>query len=69
MGDFGPPFFMKYLFHPLTLMNLTIFGSMGLIQAIHTHAHYKMNLDVDSYVTAFIKKNPEFLERKCYEVE
>jgi len=60
---------MKYLFHPLTLTNLMIFGFLGTVQAIHTHAHYKMNLDVESYVTAFLKKNPEFLESKCYEIE
>ena len=60
---------MRYLFHPLTLVNLCIVGSLGVIQAIHTHAHYKMELDVDSYVTAFLKNNPEFLESKCYDLE
>ena len=60
---------MRYLFHPLTLINLCIVGSLGVIQGIHTHAHYKMELDVDSYVTAFIKNNPEFLENKCYDLE
>ena len=69
MGDFGPPFFMRYLLHPLTVMNLMICGSLGVIQSLHTHAHHTMEHDVDSYVTAFLKTNREFLENKCYEIE
>jgi hypothetical protein len=65
----GTPFFMKYLLHPLTLINVTIVGTLGIIQALHTHAHYNMTLDADSYVTQFLKKNPDFLKSKCWDVE
>ena len=40
---------MKYLFHPVTVLNLLICGSLGMIQLIHTHAHYKMEVDVHAY--------------------
>jgi len=30
---------------------------------IHLHAHYTMEVDVESYVTAFCKKNTEHCER------
>ena len=42
---------------------LVLFGSLAMIQLIHTHAHYKMDVDVDSYVTAFCKKNAEKCRR------
>jgi len=32
-------------------------GFLALIQLTHTHAHYTMSQDVDSYVRAFCKKN------------
>ena len=65
MGDFGPPFFMKYLLHPLTITNILICGFLGVVQIVHTQAHYEMKVDVDSYVTSFLKKNPKFLEKNC----
>ena len=34
-----------------------------MIQLAHTHAHYKMEVDVDSYVRAFCKKNVDKCER------
>ena len=40
---------MKYLYHPVTLLNLCIVGLLGVIQVIHTHAHYKMEMDVHAY--------------------
>ena len=63
MGDFGPPFFMKivfkFLFHPVTLFNLLTVGVLIMIQAIHLHAHHTMEIDADSYVFNFCKKNVE----------
>jgi|DEB0MinimDraft_10_1074344.scaffolds.fasta_scaffold04878_11 hypothetical protein len=61
MGDsLSPLFTMKYFFHPLTLINLLICGFLGMVQLAHTHAHYKMDIDVDSYVHSFLKKNPDY---------
>ena len=64
MGDFGPPFFMiKVLLHPVTLFNLLTVGVLIMIQSIHSHAHYTMEIDADSYVYNFCKKNVEKCER------
>ena len=35
--------------HPLTLCNFILVGSLVLIQVVHTHAHYKMEIDVHGY--------------------
>jgi len=32
-------------------------GFLILVQGLHTHAHYTMEFDTDSYVRAFCKKN------------
>ena len=32
-------------------------GVLAAIELIHTHAHYTMSVDADSYVTEFCKKN------------
>ena len=65
MGDFGPPFFMlkKILFHPVTHFNLLIVGFLVLTQGMHIHAHYTMNVDADSYVFQFCKKNVDKCKR------
>ena len=59
MGDFGPPFFMikKIFSSPITHFNLLIVGVLIIIQSIHSHAHYTMTIDADSYVHNFCKKN------------
>ena len=41
--------YLKYVTHPITVLNLCIVGSLGMIQIIHTHAHYKMEVDVHAY--------------------
>ena len=33
-------------------------GFLVGVQLIHTHAHYKMDMDVDSYVHKYLRKNP-----------
>lgn len=67
MGCDGTPFFMPKIlhvvFHPLTVTNLCLFGSLGVIELIHIHAHHKMDMDVHSHVRQFCKKNVETCER------
>ncbi|AOO10316.1 hypothetical protein RW03080701_166 [Synechococcus phage S-RIM8] len=38
-------------------------GFLFIIQSMHTHAHYTMSLDADSYVRNFCKKNIEKCKR------
>ncbi len=47
---------MKYLTHPLTVMNLCLVGSLLLIQIVHTRAHHRMEMDVHAYC----KQNMEY---------
>ena len=54
---------IKVLLHPVTLFNLLIVGVLIMIQSIHSHAHYTMEIDADSYVYNFCKKNVEKCER------
>ena len=48
---------LKILSHPVTQFNLILVGTACIIQAVHLNAHYMMDMDVESYVTAFCKKN------------
>ena len=50
--------YLKYVTHPITVLNLCIVGSLGMIQIIHTHAHYKMEIDVHAYC----RNNMEYQE-------
>ena len=50
--------YLKYVTHPITVLNLCIVGSLGMIQIIHTHAHYKMEVDVHAYC----RNNREYQE-------
>ena len=50
--------YLKYVTHPITVLNLCIVGSLGMIQIIHTHAHYKMEVDVHAYC----RNNVEYQE-------
>ncbi len=43
-------------------MNLCLFGSLGVIELIHIHAHHKMDMDVHSHVRQFCKKNADTCE-------
>jgi hypothetical protein len=49
----------KILLHPVTHFNLLVVGFLSLIQSMHTHAHYTMEIDADSYVYNFCRKNVE----------
>ncbi|ABA47140.1 gp169 [Synechococcus phage syn9] len=53
---------LKILLHPVTQFNLLIVGFLIVIQGLHLQAHYTMDIDVESYVTAFCKKNIEKCE-------
>ena len=57
------------LVHPLTLMNLMICGSLGVIEFVHTKAHHTMEQDVHSHVSQALKKNPELARSACWEIE
>ena len=67
MGRDGAPFFVSKILgailHPVTVLNLCLLGSLGVIELIHTHAHHKMDMDVHSHVRQFCKKNIETCER------
>jgi len=47
----------------VTQFNLLVVGFLIVVQGLHTHAHYTMSLDADSYVHNFCKKNLEKCER------
>jgi hypothetical protein len=49
----------RILFSPVTHFNLIVVGFLALIQGFHLHAHHAMELDVDSYVRNFCRKNTE----------
>ena len=53
----------KILFHPVTQFNLVVVGFLILIQGMHMQAHYTMDIDVDSYVHNFCRKNVEKCQR------
>ena len=53
----------EILFHPVTHFNVLVVGFLFIIQSMHTHAHYTMDMDADSYVRNFCKKNLEKCER------
>ena len=49
----------KIIKHPVTQFNLLVVGFLVLIQGIHLHAHRQMEIDVDSYVHEFCRKNKD----------
>jgi hypothetical protein len=53
----------KIFFSPITHFNLLVVGFLILVQGLHTHAHYTMSLDADSYVHNYCKKNLEKCKR------
>ena len=57
------------LFHPVTILNLTICGSLGVIQFVHTMAHNTLQQDVHGHVHRALKKNPELARSACYELD
>ena len=58
----------EVLFHPVTVLNLTFVGALGLIQVVHTNAHHTLETDVHGHVHRALKKNPELARSACYEL-
>ena len=50
---------IRWLTHPLTQINLLLVGFLLIVGMIQNHAHYTMEVDADSYVRAWCKKNPD----------
>jgi hypothetical protein len=55
--------YLKALAHPVTQINGLLILTLILIGIIHNHAHHTIEIDVDSYVRQFCKRNVE----KCKE--
>jgi len=53
----------KIFLSPVTHFNLLVVGFLILVQSMHLHAHKTMELDADSYVYNFCRKNVEKCER------
>ena len=51
--------FLTIIRSPVTHFNVLLVGFLILIGTIHNHAHYSMEVDADSYVRAWCKKNPD----------
>ena len=51
--------FLTIIRSPVTQFNVLLVGFLILIGTIHNHAHYSMEVDADSYVRAWCKKNPD----------
>ena len=53
---------MRFLWHPLTLFNLLLIGTLGFIEFLHVQAHRTYELDVHGHARQFCNKNPETCE-------
>jgi len=49
----------KVLTHPVTIFNLLLVGTLGFIEVIHIQAHKSMEVDADSYVRQWCRKNQD----------
>ena len=54
---------LKVLGHPVTLLNGLLVGFLVIVGLAHNHAHYTMEVDADSYVRNWCKKNTAECER------
>ena len=52
----------RILTSPVTHFNVLIVGFFIIIGVMHNRAHYTMEVDADSYVRQFCKKNPDKCE-------
>ena len=50
---------MKYLFHPWSLLFITVFGSMLFVGITHNHYHETYEADVHGYVKQYCRRNQE----------
>ena len=58
----------KVLVHPVTLVNLSLFGMLLVIQIVHTKAHLTLETDVHGHAYRVLKKNPELATPSCYKM-
>jgi len=58
----------KALLHPVTLVNLSLFGMLLVIQIVHTKAHLTLETDVHGHVHRALKKDPELAIPTCYKL-
>ena len=54
------------IFHPVTMFNLLMIGCLGLIEVIHTKAHYDTEIDTHAHASQFLKKNPDMCDQIEY---
>ena len=47
---------------PVTHFNVLLVGFFIIVGSLHNHAHYSMEVDADSYVRQWCKKNPNKCE-------
>lgn len=60
---------LEVILHPVTILNLTFVGTLGLIQVVHTKAHHTLETDVHGHVHRALRKNPELARSACYELD
>jgi hypothetical protein len=53
----------RILLSPVTHFNVLLVGFLIMVGMIHNHAHYTMEVDADSYVRAFCRKNSDECQR------
>ena len=53
---------LEVITHPVTYSNLLIIGTLILIEFFHTHAHYKMEIDVHGYCTQYEMNKPSDID-------
>jgi len=58
----------KALIHPVTLVNLSLFGMLLVIQIVHTKAHLTLETDVHGHAYRVLKKKPELATSACYKM-
>jgi hypothetical protein len=47
----------------VTQLNGLLIGFLIIVGMVHNHAHYTMEVDADSYVRQFCKKNSDFCSK------
>ena len=60
---------MNTLVHPVTMLNLTMVGFLGMIELVHIRAHHSLDVDVHGHVHRALKENPELARSACYELD
>ena len=50
---------LQVILHPVTLLNGGLIGCLIFIGILHNHAHHTMEVDADSYVRQWCRKNPD----------